>query len=35
VVHGEGTASEALADGLRSLGVGRVIVPHLGDEFVE
>jgi metallo-beta-lactamase family protein len=35
VVHGEDTASEALADGLRSLGMRRVMVPHLGDEFVE
>jgi metallo-beta-lactamase family protein len=35
VVHGEEAASEALAEGLRNLGIGRVVVPHLGDEFVE
>jgi metallo-beta-lactamase family protein len=35
VVHGEDAASEALAEGLRGLGISRVIVPHLGDEFVE
>ena len=35
VVHGEDAASEALAEGLRNLGIGRVFVPHLGDEFVE
>jgi len=35
VVHGEEAASESLAEGLRDLGMSRVIVPHLGDEFAE
>jgi len=33
VVHGEEAASLALADGLRSLGVGKVTVPQPGEEF--
>jgi metallo-beta-lactamase family protein len=33
VVHGEETSSLSLADGLRDLGVPRVIVPKPGDEF--
>ncbi len=35
VVHGEEASSEALADDLRRLGVARVLVPHLGDQFAE
>lgn len=33
VVHGEESASLAAADGLRSLGVRHVVVPHPGQEF--
>jgi metallo-beta-lactamase family protein len=35
VVHGEDAASESLAEGLRNLGIGRVVVPNLGEEFLE
>ncbi len=33
VVHGEETASQALAYGLNSLGINEVIVPQQGEEF--
>jgi metallo-beta-lactamase family protein len=33
VVHGEESASLAAADGLHSLGVRQVVVPHPGQEF--
>ncbi len=33
VVHGEEGSSNALAEGLRNLGVSQVIVPQLGEEF--
>jgi len=34
VVHGEEEKSEALADGMRELGIPNVVVPHPGQEFV-
>ncbi len=33
VVHGEEGSSNALAEGLRNLGVSQVIVPQIGEEF--